>query len=233
MNTPDAANPSARIAALEATLKQARADAELEREQFERRLKVAQTAQPKRPDPRTVAMNIAAQQEIDALRGAMRERDRIVKELTEQVCGPEDRLEDDCRHSDEIERQLKRREEELDDAQREPGLAVRRVESLRAAAETPAADASVAPLAPDPAAARPARAHRQHQQVRPHGEPRRRAGSSRFVPGLLVGLLTGLLLADSAAGTLWRTGNLPEHRTTALASTPAAATPATNAAFAR
>jgi hypothetical protein len=225
MNTPDAANPSA--------LKHPCADAELEPEQFERRLKLAQTALPKRPDPRTVAMNIAAQQEIDALRGALRERDRIGKELTEHVCGLEDRLEDDYRRSDEIERQLKQCKEELDDARRKLGLAVRRVESLRAAAETPAADASVAPLVPDPAAARPARAHRQQQQFRPHGEPRRRAGPSRFVPGLLVGLLTGLLVADSAAGTLWRTGNLPEHRTTALASTPAAATHATNAAFAR
>lgn len=186
-------DPTTRIAALEAELASARAEAAAERERFDRRLKLAQSALPERRDPRTVTQNIAAQQEIDALRGALRERDRVVKELTEQVRGLEDQLEDHYRRFDEVQRQLRQRDVELEEAQRQAELASRRA-------------ASTAP--PPPRIKEP--------PPPPAPPPPEKADAMAFVMGLLV----GVLLACAAAVGFWWTGNLPAPPTFTAAVAP-------------
>jgi TolA-binding protein len=177
-------DPTARIAALEAELAGVRAEAATERERFERRLKLAQSALPERRDPRTVTQNIAAQQEIEALRGALRERDRVVKELTEQVRGLEDQLEDHYRRFDELRRRVEQREAELEDARRQSQLAARRVDRA-APAPPPRPQPSLRPPPPPP--------------------PPEKADAV----ALIIGLVVGALLAAPAAVGLWWTGNLP------------------------
>jgi hypothetical protein len=177
-------DPAARIAALEAELARARAEAEVERERLERRLKLAQTALPERRDPRTVTQNIAAQQEIDALRGALRERDRIVKELTAQVRRLEDDLEDHYRRADVMRRQLSQREDELAEARGQAEAAARRAASIQA---------------PPP---------QRIQQPKPLPAPPsspERADAVTFV----VGVFVGILLACAVGVGLWWTGRWP------------------------
>jgi TolA-binding protein len=174
---------AARIVALEAELASVRAEAEAERERFDRRLRLAQSALPERRDPRTVTQNIAAQQEIDALRGALRERDRVVKELTEQVRALEDQLEDHYRRFDELRRRLEQREVELQDVRRQAELASRRVDRS----------------APPPPRIRPA------VHAPPPPPPPEKADAVAFG----IGMLVGALLAVAAAVGLWWTGHLP------------------------
>ncbi|WP_058555470.1 hypothetical protein [Thiohalocapsa sp. ML1] len=177
---------AARIVALEAELASVRAEAEAERERFDRRLRLAQSALPERRDPRTVTQNIAAQQEFDVLRGALRERDRVVKELTEQVRALEDQLEDQYRRFDELRRRLEQREVELEDARRQAELTSRRVE--RAAPPPPRVEpTSHAPPPPPPP------------------PPPEKADAVAFG----IGMLVGALLAVAAAVGLWWTGHLP------------------------
>jgi TolA-binding protein len=174
--------PAARIAALEAELARVRAAAEAERERFDRRLKLARNALPERRDPRTVTQSIAAQQEIEALRDALRERDRVVKELTEQVQGLEDQLEDQYQRHDELRRRLDQRGAELAEAQRRAERAAR-----RAAAIQPQAPRVVEPEPPPP--------------------PPVPAQSDAMV--FVVGLIVGILVAGAAGASLWWTGNWP------------------------
>ncbi|MCG6939623.1 MAG: hypothetical protein LJE69_00020 [Thiohalocapsa sp.] len=175
---------AARITALEAELASVRAEAEAERERFDRRLKLAQSALPERRDPRTVTQNIAAQQEIDALRGALRERDRVVKELTQQVRSLEDQLEDSYRQMDAVRRQLGQREQELVEARRQAEIASRR-------AATP-------PPAPPPPS-------RLQQRPPPRPPSQERMDAVTFA----IGLFVGALLACAVAVSLWWTGHWP------------------------
>jgi small-conductance mechanosensitive channel len=176
-------DPEARIAALEAELARVRAEAGAEAERFERRLKLAQSALPERRDPRTVIQNIAAQQEIEALRGALRERDRVVKELTAQVRSLEDQLEDQYRQMDAVHRSLRQRDAELTEARRQAELASRR-------------SAGPAPLP----RVQPVMAQ---QPSPPPSEERTDAVT------FIVGLFVGVLLACAIAVGLWWTGNWP------------------------
>jgi hypothetical protein len=178
-------DPAARIAALEAELARVRAEAEAEAERFERRLKLAQTALPERRDPRTVTQNIAAQQEIEALRGALRERDRVVKELTAQVRSLEDQLEDQYRQMDAAHRTLRQRDAELIEARRQAELTSRR---------------SADPAPPPRAQPLPVR-----QPPPPPPPSEERTDAVTFV----VGLFVGVLLACAIAVGLWWSGNWP------------------------
>jgi TolA-binding protein len=191
-------DPAARIAALETELTQARADAAAEAERFERRLRLAQNALPERRDPRTVTQNIAAQQEIDALRGALRERDRVVKELTQQVRKLEDQLEDQYRQFDVVRRKLGQRDDELAEARRQAQLAASRAAEP---AQTPRA------RAPEP---------RQPSRQPPSPPSPARVDAVTFVAGLFV----GMLLACALGVGLWWTGNWPAAP--ALSGDPAA-----------
>lgn len=176
-------DPEARIAALEAELARVRAEAEAEAERFERRLKLAQSALPERRDPRTVTQNIAAQQEIEALRGALRERDRVVKELTAQVRSLEDQLEDQYQKMDAVHRTLRQRDAELTEARRQAELASRR-------------SAGPAP---------PPRMQPVMAQQPPPPPSEERADAVTFI----VGLFVGVLLACAIAVGLWWSGNWP------------------------
>ncbi|MBK1630870.1 hypothetical protein CKO31_08960 [Thiohalocapsa halophila] len=186
---PMAQDPQARITALEAELQRVRAEADAERERFERRLKLAQSALPERRDPRTVTQNVAAHQEIEGLRGALRERDRVVKELTGQVRSLEDQLEDGYHQMDALRRQLDQRDEDLAEARRQAARAAPKPASLpprvsRQPAQ-PAPVPSPAPV-PPPAAAE-------------------RADALTFV----IGVLVGALLTCALAVGLWWTGSWP------------------------
>ena len=184
-------DPAARIAALELELAGARAEAEAERERFERRLKLAQNALPERRDPRTVAQNIAAQQEIDALRSALRERDRVVTELNGQVRKLEDQLEDSYRHMDALRRQLAQRDEALAEAQQQAQAASRR-----------AASPAPTPVAAPPRRIRPPEPPLAPAKSSPRPEP---VDAITFV----IGLFVGTLLACAVAVGLWWTGHWP------------------------
>lgn len=198
-----AQDPAARIAALEAELERVRAEAETERERFERRLKLAQSALPERRDPRTVTQNIAAQQEIEALRGALRERDRVVKELTEQVRSLEDQLEDSYRQTDAVRRELGQRDQALAEARRQAELAARRAASPPSPVQQVSVQQPATAQVPEPPAPMPAE----------------RVDAVTFVVGVLVG---GLLACALAVG-LWWTGHWPAAPEVAALGDPAGA----------
>lgn len=198
-----AQDPQARITALEAELQRVRAEADAERERCERRLKLAQSALPQRRDPRTATQNIAAQQELEGLRGALRERDRVVKELTEQVRSLEDQLEDGYHRMDALRRQLDQRDEDVAEARRQAERA--------------------APKASSP----PPRVPRQPSQPAPEPPPApvpppvaaERADALTFV----IGVLVGALLACAVAVGLWWTGSWPAPPAAAVRGEPAGA----------
>jgi septal ring factor EnvC (AmiA/AmiB activator) len=185
-------DPLQRIAALEAELTQVRAEGVAEREQLERQLRLAKSALPEHRDPRTVTQNIAAQQDLESLRSALRERDRIVKQLTEQVRGLEDQLEDHYRHTDDLRRQLEERGGELEEVRKQAALAARRAAKARPP--------------PQVQQAQPAARSSRQPVAAPKQTAQNRGGRALM---FAFGMLVGAALAAASAVGLWWTGNLP------------------------
>jgi hypothetical protein len=202
-----ALDPATRIADLETQLAKARAEAESERERFELRLEQARNTLPEQRDPRVVARNIAAMQEVDALRGALRERDRIVNEMTGQLRNLEDQLEDHYRHTDELQRELGKRNQELEEARRQTQLAVRRAEAAKEAAKLQPPWPPTPP--PDLTASSP----------KPDATRRTGSGVGVFALGMLLGALTAI----SLGAAFWWSGDLPTSPSVAQTGTAAAA----------
>ena len=97
-------------AALRAELSRVRATAEAERRALEYELKLARSAVPTQHDPAAATQSIAGQQEIQALRNTLREKDRVIQKLTTQCSSLEDQLEDNFQQLDALRLRAKRRE---------------------------------------------------------------------------------------------------------------------------
>ena len=132
LEDPTALEPAA---ALRAELAQVRAQAEAERQRLEHELKLARSAQPSQRDPITVTQNVAGQQEIQALRNTLREKDRVIEQLTTQCRDLEDQLEDNFQQLDALRLRVQQRELDLDQAQ------ARRRSAQQPHAREPARDA--------------------------------------------------------------------------------------------
>lgn len=135
-----------RIAALESTLKKERASAADEIGRLKRQLSQARDVLPATRDAAAVADNLAVQQQIDALRLALREKDKVIEGLNVTIRGLEDRLEDHYRELDTLVLKLNqhdRRRAEVEDQYARLERKFRRllaVQSQAASTSVPAAE---------------------------------------------------------------------------------------------
>jgi chromosome segregation ATPase len=116
LEDPTALEPAA---ALRAELAQVRAEAEAERQRLEHELKLARSALPSPRDPIKVTQDVAGRQEIQALRNTLREKDRVIEQLTTQCRDLEDQLEDNFQQIDALRLRIQKRE--LDQARAQEG----------------------------------------------------------------------------------------------------------------
>jgi len=192
LDDPTATEPAA---ALRAELAQVRAEAEAERQRLERELKLARSPQPSQRDPVTVTQNIAGQQEIQALRNTLREKDRVIEQLTRQCRDLEDQLEDNFQQLDALRLRVQQRELELDQAQ------ARRRSAQQPHARAPARDV--------PAQHRPEPPARPALMPTPLPAPSDHRGAA---PSAFIGVLIGTLLSVGTAAGLWWSGHWPAPR---------------------
>ena len=196
LEDPTALQPAA---ALRAELAQVRAQAETERQRLELELKQARSALPSPRDPVTVTQNVAGQQEIQALRNTLREKDRVIEQLTTQCRDLEDQLEDNFQQLDALRLRVQQRE--LDQAQ------ARRRSKQQSHARQIARDSSAQPP-PGPPAEPPARTASIPTPPRSPAPSDHRSPASPAV----IGLLLGTALSIATATGLWWSGHWPERR---------------------
>ena len=192
LEDPTALEPAA---ALRAELAHVRAQAEAQKQRLERELKLARSAQPSQRDPVIVTQNVAGRQEIQALRNTLREKDRVIEQLTTQCRDLEDQLEDNFQQLDALRLRVQQRELELDQAQ------ARRRSAQRPRARAPARDV--------PAQDRPEPLARPASMPTPPPAPSGHRGSA---PSAFIGLLIGTLLSVGTAAGLWWSGHWPAPR---------------------
>lgn len=131
----EAGRASERIAALEAKLARERMEAADRIGRLERQLTQARMALPTARDAGAVADNLAVQQQVDALRLALREKDRVIEGLNGTIRGLEDRLEDHYRELDALVLKLTQHDRQRIDAEDRAARAERRLARLSASAE--------------------------------------------------------------------------------------------------
>ncbi len=114
------------VAALRIQLELVQNQAAEEIGQLQRRLQEYDAA-PVERDAGSVAHNLAAQQELEALRRALREKERIADQLTIQCHALEDQLEDHYQRVDALRRELRIKETERREAEAraQPGVGAR------------------------------------------------------------------------------------------------------------
>jgi len=196
-------------AALRARLEQVRRESAERIAELEARLERSRNVLPAQRDPGAVTRNLAVQQTIDALRNALREKERTIESLNGQVRSLEDRLEDHYQELDSLQRKLDRREHERTAADtRAPAGGGR-----PAAAPQPP---SVLDVPPPPEPTELPR-HRQPRGARPASPPPLQPAAVSADDGgglgtLLAGLAVGLLMSVAAAGGLWWSGWWPPPR---------------------
>lgn len=225
---------SADIAALRAELATVKAEADAQRDNFEHELMLARASPPAQRDTNTVTQGVVVQQETQALRSTLREKERLIEKLTEQCRGLEDQLEDHFQELDALRLQVEKRERELNEALRQPGPVSRSEPSLEAdsasaiasvsmqidSAEPPSPSQYDLPSSSGRAQTRPSK------QIDPaHIPPPIPAPIQAPIPALiqapkhggrglalLTGLALGLILAVGVSGGLWWSGQWPSAR---------------------
>ena len=180
---------SEQVAELRAELAQVRARAEAEQRRLEQALELARGAPPSLRDPATVTQDVAGRQEIEALRNMLREKDRVIEQLTRQCRDLEDQLEDNFQQLDALRLRVQQRH--ADQTQR----------PRRASPPPPVPTATRRATVPPPLepAARPTPSSAIPPPAR--GHPR--------APGLLIGLLLGTLISLATTAGVWWSGHWP------------------------
>ena len=203
---------------LRAELARAKAEARTQQERLERDLRLARNALPTQRDPSTVAQNIAVQQQTQALRSTLREKDRLIEQLTKQCRGLEDQLEDHFQELDALRLQVEERELVLAEARRRPGSPP--APASESQPESPWADSaeSSSRAAPDwastPDGADLAQLILGAGEAKPPPiQPQRKSGGAL---AFFIGLLVGLLIAAGIGGGLWWSGHWPPARPPAV-----------------
>ena len=101
------------LAALRAELERVRQQASEDSARLEQELERARQPEPRTRDPAAVIDSTAVQQELLALRNALREKERIIEQLNGQCRGLEDQLEDRYQELEGLRRQLDAGEREI------------------------------------------------------------------------------------------------------------------------
>lgn len=194
--------PNAEVHALRAELDRSRTQYEHDIKELRKQM-LSMQALPAERDEGTVAANLVAQHELDALHRALREREERVETLTQQVRDLEDQVEERYQNIDKLRRELMVSTRAQEQAEKRAAVAERRLaEGIPGSVPVAEAQSEPAPLAeptPEPAPEPPP----PPAPVAESPRPRRPFGA----------FLLGMLGAGCAAGALWLSDSMPPAQT--------------------
>ncbi len=197
-------DPIAEIRTLRKELDRSRSQYESDVKALRKQL-LDQQALPLQRDGTTVADNLVAQHEIEALHRALREREETVEELTTQVRDLEDKIEDRYQTLDQLRQEVTERQRAQEQAEQR---ALEAEHQLAAGAASPVPADAPQPGEPP---ATPGRPVAPPPAAPPQAQP---AASTAKRPQRPVGaFLLGLVVSAAVAFALWATNSMPPAQT--------------------